>query len=165
MKHSSLIFSVLILISLGFSTPILSKDKSWKVFSKRADLPLLEKPDTSSKSVAKAIWNEALEVDDQKGRWLKVRAKDGEGWVYSGNVSSEPLPPENHNDLVKTSGITAAAAGRGLTPIASEYASRHDYADVAKQIEWLEKVNAEISKADARNYLKTHKMGEFAEVK
>jgi len=137
-----------------------------KVYSKRRDLPLLESASASAKTVAKAKWNEELSVSKREGRWLKVSGENGEGWVYSGNVTAEKLPEENQNDMpMKASGMTAAAAGRGLSDAADAYADRHSLAEVAAQVNWAEKLNAGISKEEARTYLKSHKLGEYSEAK
>lgn len=135
-----------------------------KVYSKRRDLPLLEKADSTAKPVAKADWNEELSVSTREGRWLKVEAKDGEGWVYVGNVAMEKLAEENKNDMpMKSSGVTAAAASRPLSAEAEAYAGRHSLSEVAAQFDWVEKLNAGISRDDARNWLKAQKLGEYAQ--
>lgn len=143
-----------------------SADNKEKVFSKRRDLPLLESAQPAAKTVAKAAWNESLTVLSREGRWLKVSSEDGEGWVYVGNVSPEELPSENKNDMpLKASGMTAAAAGRGLSDGADAYADRHSYEEVAEQLRWAEKISSSITEEKARAYLKTNKLGEFADRK
>ena len=143
-----------------------SADDKEKVFSKRRDLPLLESASPSAKTVAKAAWNEALTVLSREGRWLKVSSEDGEGWVYIGNISPEELPRENKNDIpMKASGMTAAAAGRGLSEGADAYADRHSYTEVAEGLLWAEKVSSSITEEKARAYLKTNKLGEFTDRK
>jgi hypothetical protein len=136
------------------------------VFSKRRDLPLLEAANPDAKTVAKAEWNEELKVLSTDGRWMKVSAKDGEGWVYGGNISKTKLPEENKNDLpIKASEMNAGAAGRSLSGGAEQYAGRHNLGDAAGQVKWAEKFSKGISKADAIAYLKAHKLGEYAEKK
>jgi hypothetical protein len=162
MKTSRLL-STLLCLALVF---IFTGSREGKVFSKRRDLPLLQSASSSAKTVAKAQWNEELSVLERQGRWLKVESKDGEGWVYQGSVSAEELPKENMNDNpLKASSMNATAAGRGLTDGADEYADRHNLGDTAEELRWAEKLSASISKDDARDYLRTHKLGEFAEVK
>ena len=147
-------------------SPARSHDDENKVFSKRRDLPLLASAASSAKTVGKAEWNEALEVLAHEGRWLKVGGKDGEGWVYSGNVATEKLPDENKNDMpMKASGLTATVAARGLSGGADAYAGRHSLGEVAEQLRWAEKFSASITMEEARAYLKANKLGEFAEVK
>jgi hypothetical protein len=151
----------LIWISPGFSEP-----KENKLYSKKRDLKLLDAPYSSAKVVAKAAWNEELSILKEQDRWVKVSSQDGDGWVYSGNMSKEKIPEENQNDLpTKASAMNATAAGRGLSDKADEYADRHSLAEVADQVRWAEKLNREISKDEALDYLKSHKLGEYAEVK
>lgn len=135
-----------------------------KVYSKRRDLPLLASADSNAKSVAKAAWNEELSISERQGRWLKVEGKDGEGWVYVGNVATEKLPEENTNDLpVRASNMNAAAAGKGMSPEAEAYAGRHSLSTVAEQLKWAEKISADISDDAARAWLKNNKIGEYAQ--
>jgi hypothetical protein len=138
-----------------------SKDKEI-VYSKRRDLPLLESATPTAKVLAKANWNEAMSVLTREGRWIKVDAQDGSGWVYQGNVAVEKLPEENKNDLaIKNSSLNATAAGRGLTAAANDYADRNDHGEVAAQLKWAENLNAGVTKEDAKAYLKNHKLGEY----
>lgn len=154
------------ILSFTFAPSVFSKSDSDKVYSKRRDLPLLEAASSGSKQAAKADWNEEMIVVARENRWLKVRARDGEGWVYIGNVSVEKIPEENKNDLpMQASTMSAAAAGRGLSAGASQYAGRHSLGEVADQLRWAEKLNAGISKDEARAYLKSHKLGEYADAK
>jgi len=156
----------LLAFGLFVSSLSLARSGEDKVYSKRRDLPLLESASASSKTAAKAKWNEELSVSKREGRWLKVSGEDGEGWVYSGNVATEKLPEENQNDMpMKASGMTAAAAGRGLSDAADAYAGRHSLSEVAAQVSWAEKLNAGISKEEARAYLKSHKLGEYSGAK
>ncbi len=150
---------------LSWSAFSKSRDKENVVFSKIQNLELLEAPNPEAKAVAKAKWNEELSILEEKGRWLKVSAASGDGWVYSGAVSSKELEGENKNDMSSGSGVTASAASRGLTGTAEEYADRHDVEEVAKQVTWAEKLSAGITKAQAKAYLKEHKLGEFAGAK
>ena len=137
-----------------------------KVYSKRTDLPLRQSASETAKTVAKAAWNEELKVLEKTGRWLKVAAADGEGWVYSGNIAPEKLPEENRNEMPgKSSGLTAATAGRGWTDGSEHYAQEHDLGDTAEKIKWAEKLNRSISADQARDYLKSHRLGEYAEAK
>lgn len=167
MKTSRLLFAALCLVIIGiFISPAFSGSGEGKVFSKRRDLPLLKSASSSSETVAKAEWNEALSVLEQKGRWLKVESKDGEGWVYQGSVSKDELPKENMNDMpLKASSMNATAAGRGLSSGASDYADRHSLEETANELKWAEKLNNGISRDEAKDYLRSHKLGEFAEAK
>lgn len=160
-------WGVVSLFLLGLAClPVWSGNEENQVFSKRRDLPLLESASPSAKAVAKAAWNEPLKVLEKQNRWIKVSGQDGEGWVYGGNVSTEKLPEENRNNVaIKSSEMSAGAAGRGLSDGASAYASRHSLKEVAEQIEWAEKLNASITAEAARNYLKEHQLGEFAGTK
>lgn len=164
MKKSLLLAScVTILLFMVIKINLHSRNDDNVVYSKRRNLPLRASDDPQGKQTAKADWNEALKVLDQKGRWYKVSSNDGEGWVYMGNVSCDKLPEENRNDLpMKSEGVTATAAGRGLTDKAEKYAKSHDLDEVAEQLQWAEKQNANITKNDAIDYLKAHNLGEYA---
>jgi hypothetical protein len=168
MKTSRSLLALMLLGILGiFIYPVFSGSSEGKVFSKRRNLPLLESASSSAKEVAKAEWNESLSVLQRQGRWIKVASKDGEGWVYQGSVSSEAMKEENMNDMpLKADNMNATAAGRGwLSEGANEYADRHSHGDVAEQMKWAGKINNGVSKQDARDYLKSHNLGEFAEAK
>ena len=127
---------VLLLVALEIFIwvyPAQSESNEDKVYSKRRELALLASASSNSKVVARAEWNEEMAVSAREGRWLKVGAKDGEGWVYVGNVASEKIPEENQNDMpMKASSMTASAAGRGLSDGADAYADRHSLAEVRK---------------------------------
>ncbi len=156
---------VILFVSVAFAWSGFSKSRDGEestVYSKIQNLELLETPNPEAKAVGKAKWNEPLSVEEQKGRWMKVSGKNGDGWVYCGAVSRRELEGENKNDMSSGGGVTAAAASRGLTGTAEEYADRHDSGEVAKQVTWAEKLSAGISKEEARAYLKEHKLGEFA---
>jgi len=164
MKRTHFICISLVALCLGiWLIPVNSAPEKSAVFSKRWNLALRDSPSSSARETTKADWNEELEVLTRQARWLKVSAKKGEGWVFDGNVSVEKLPEENKNDMpFKASGLNAAAAGRGLSKSADEYAGRHNAATVAEQLKWAEKLSAEVTEEEARNYLKTHKLGEYA---
>jgi hypothetical protein len=164
MKKSILIFTCMactflwIAISIGHS-----RGDENAVWSKRSGLALRASDDPSAKQTAKADWNEKLEILEQKGKWLKVSSHDGEGWVYSGNVAKAELPAVNKNNIgIGASGMNAAASSRSLTEKAQEYASAHDLNEVAEQINWVEQENGKISNDDARDYLKSHNLGEYS---
>ncbi len=153
---------------IGLALPVFSRsdESKDKVYSKRRDLPLLESAGSSGKQVAKADWNEELVIITKENRWLKVKSSDGEGWVYIGNVALEKIPEENKNDMpMKASTMNAAAAGRGLSEGAGKYAGRHSLEEVADQLRWAEKLSGTITRDDAMAYLKSHKLGEFADAK
>lgn len=145
--------------------PVFSGSKENKVFSKRRDLSLLVLPSVGSKTVATAKYNEALNVTEQQGRWMKVSSADGEGWVYSGNVSLKELDENENSMSARSSSMTATAASRGLSGAAEEYAQKHDLEEVAEQLKWAEKVNLGISKDEVTDYLKNHRLGEYTEIK
>lgn len=157
-----------LMLTCFFALPARSGSDQGKVYTKSWDLPLYESASSEGKSVAKVrTFNQELNVEERKGRWLKVSCPDGEGWVYSGNVSSTKSLEENKSNLnVKAENLTSAAAGRGgLTEEANAYAGRHNHGDVAEQIRWASKINDSITKEDARAYLKANKLGEYGEVK
>jgi hypothetical protein len=168
MKNSISTLTLVIVLGClcGWLAPQVVLGNKERAFSKRKDLALLTAPSPDAKKECTAEWNEELEVLEQQGRWYKVSSSSGKGWVYQGNLSWEKLPEENKNDLPFTSsGVSAAAAARGLTDEATKYAEHKDYGEQAEALTWAIGVNKQISKSDARTYLKSAKLGEYQEAK
>jgi hypothetical protein len=154
-------FFLLLAISISHS-----RNEENRVYSKSSHLGLRATPEPTGKKVAEADRNEALSIIETKGVWYKVAGKNGEGWVYSGTVSTEELPKENKNEMMGASaGLTAANSATGLDGAAEKYADAHDLSEVVEQFKWAEQINKKVSQDEARDYLKSHKLGEFAEAK
>ena len=134
------------------------------VYSKKQDLPVYAEPNPSASVVTKLKFAEKASVISDQNRWLNIKTSSGKtGWVYSGNVGDRRPPEENKADLLApSSGVDTAAAGRGLSEAAQQYAQSRGYGDATSDLTWLDKENASISSSEIKAYMKEHKLGEFA---
>jgi SH3-like domain-containing protein len=55
-------------------------------YSKKVETPLLAEPKPLAAASAKVGFAEKLEVDEVRGSWLHVSAKNAAGWIFQGNV-------------------------------------------------------------------------------
>lgn len=124
--------------------------------------PLLADKSPDAATVANLKTHHEYEVGEISGKWAKIKAGEATGWVYIGNLSREE-PPDVNNSAFHTeaSETKLTAAARGLADEAKDYASRKGETESAQQIVWMEKQNAEISRADVKAYLKEHHLGEY----
>ncbi|MDZ4742725.1 MAG: SH3 domain-containing protein [Verrucomicrobiota bacterium] len=134
------------------------------VYSKKQDLPVYAEPNPSASVVAKLKFAEKAKVVSDQNRWVNIKTSSGQtGWVYSGNVGDRRPPEENKADLLApSSGVDTAAAGRGLSEAAQQYAESRGYVNAASDLAWLDKENASVSSADVKTFMKEHKLGEYA---
>jgi hypothetical protein len=141
----------------------LAFEKGDKVWSKRNETPLLAEPKPLAAAAGKAGFAEELKVEEVKGPWLRVKGAKASGWVFQGNVAEDKptgTPPAGLTTLSASDTDTAAAA-RPLTAVATDFAQRHNAADVAADLDWLEKQSAAVKAADVDEYLRENKKGEY----
>jgi hypothetical protein len=138
-------------------------DKGDKAWSKRNETPLLAEPKPLAAVVGKAGFGESLRVSEVKGVWLHVKGEKVEGWVFQGNLAEDKpagTPPAGLTTLSASDTDTAAAA-RPLSAVGTDYAARHDVADAAADIQWLEEQSAAVQAADVDAYLRDNQKGEY----
>jgi hypothetical protein len=141
----------------------LAFDKGDKAWSKRNETNLLAEPKPLAAVAGKASFAEELRIDEVKGVWVHVKGAKDTGWVFQGNLAGEKpagTPPAGLTTLSASDTDTAAAA-RPLSAIANDYAARHNAADAAADIEWLEAASAEVKAEDVDTYLRDNQKGEY----
>lgn len=134
------------------------------VYSKKQNLPIYGEPHPSAQVVAELKFSEKVSLISKQGRWLNVKTASGKtGWVYSGNVGDRRPPEENKADLMApSSGVDTAAAARGLSDTAKEYASRHGEENAVNDLIWMDKANAAVTPAQVTRFMKENELGEYA---
>jgi uncharacterized protein YgiM (DUF1202 family) len=151
---------------LGAALPVTASaafTKGGSAYTKRVETSLLAEPSALAATVTKVAYAKTLKVEELKGNWVKVSDNGKSGWVFAGNLAEEK--PDDNKGLdglpIQAASTTATAAARPLTPAASDYASRHGSNSAADDIKWLHETADAITPAQAIDYLKEQKRGEF----
>lgn len=121
--------------------------------------------------VATLKLGETLDVVTRDDHWLQVQTSQGvKGWIYHNNVSASK-PAGGDNELAAlgksfrrtdASGVTASAGARGLDKASEGYASRSGITQ--QQRDAVDRMTAyKIPDEDIQGFLKTGKLGEYAE--
>jgi len=114
---------------------------------------------------------EALEVLKREDRWLQVKTTKGiTGWIYDNKVSASK-PAEGESGLAflglsfrgnSASAVTASAGARGLDKASEGYANRSGITQ--QQRDAVDRMTTyKISDEDIQEFLKSGKLGEYAE--
>jgi len=159
MRRYVLILGILATVSLATAAELEAGHSAYVIHDGQ---PLLADKDPDAATVAKLKSHHEYQVIAISGKWVQLQAGSNTGWVYSGNVSRDE-PPEINTSSLKTeaSATTLNAAARGLDDDAKGYAKRQGNSESASDIEWMEKQNDAVSKADVKAYMKEHKLGEY----
>ena len=121
--------------------------------------------------VASLKLGETLEVVKRDDRWLQVQTTKGvTGWIYFNNVSASK-PAGGDNELAAlgrsfrrtdASGVTASAGARGLDKASEGYANKsgitQQHRDAVDRM-----TTYKISDQDIQEFLKSGRLGEYAE--
>ena len=84
------VVAALLAISLlGGAQAIADFRKGQNVWSKHVETNLLAEPGPLAGTQATVGFAEKLSIKEVQGAWLRVKSRDGEGWVFQGNVSGE----------------------------------------------------------------------------
>jgi hypothetical protein len=146
------------------AAPLWALDVGGKCFVKKADTPVLAAPDRTAAALATAPWSAELKIVEMNGRWLKVKGKNIDGWVFGGNVAPDKPPALNETQTQLASGETGAAvAARPLSQEAKDYAGRKSAGEAAADIEWMEGVANSITEPLLRDYQQHNSKGTFAQ--
>ena len=137
--------------------------KGDKVWSKNVDTALLAEPSPLAATQATVGFSEKLSVKETQGKWLRVKANDAEGWVFSGNVSAEKpsLPPVAGFTTVEASETNTVAAARPLTPAAEQYAQNQGAGNAQADVTWLDTESALVTQQDLTAYMAENSKGEY----
>lgn len=150
------------------TTAVLAEPKAGgTVYSKRNALPLYGAPNSQSAVAGTVGFAEALKISELNttGKWLKVSASGGSGWVFAGFTAEKKPESERTSGIgsVDASSSTTAAAARPLSPEAEQYAARHGKVDAGKDVDWVEAEARKVSPTIVTAYMKENKKGEFQE--
>ncbi len=137
--------------------------KGDKVWSKNVETALLAEPSPLAAPQATVGFAEKLSVKETQGKWLRVKADDAEGWVFSGNVASEKpkLPPAAGFTTVEASETNTVAAARPLTPAAEQYAQNQGAGNAQADVTWLDAESALVTQQDLTAYMAENSKGEY----
>jgi hypothetical protein len=143
------------------ATPLQALDVGGKCFVKRDATPVLAAPDRTAATVTTAPWAAELKIVEMNGRWLKVKGRGIDGWVFGGNVAPDKPPKLNETTMQTAAGETGAAvAARPLSQEAKDYAGRKSAGEAAADIEWMEgvanSVNSQLGAYQQQNSKGTH---------
>jgi hypothetical protein len=121
--------------------------------------------------VASLKLGESLDVVTRDDHWLQVQTTKGvKGWIYYNNVSaSKPAGGDNELEALgksfrrtDASAVTASAGARGLDKASEGYANRSGITQ--QQRDSVDRMTAyKIPDEDIQAFLKTGKLGEYAE--
>ena len=137
------------------------------VYSKRNGLSLYAAPNSQAAVAGTVGFAETLKIAEvnPSGKWLKVTAPGGSGWVFAGFTAEEKPKAEKTAGIgtVDASESTTAAAARPISAEAQGYAERHNLADAGKDVDWVEDVAHKVSPQIVTAYMKENKKGEYQE--
>jgi hypothetical protein len=150
---------------LGAASLLVGMEVGKICFTKQASTALLAEASRNAASVGSVEWGKPLKVLAVTGRWLSVSSGDLQGWIYSGNVSSEKPPIENKNDLLPTTAAdtSAAVAARPLSNSSRRYAERKSLSQAAADIEWVEQQADRLTRTELESYLQEKNLGDYAQ--
>ncbi len=165
MKNLPLLRRIIVpvLVGLAALAGVAALKKGDTVFSKRNETPLLAEPRPLAPAAAKVGFATALEIEEARGNWLRVKTGKDAGWIFLGNISEEKpkhAPPAGLTS-VAASGTTTAAAARPLAPAAEGFATRHNAGNAKDDVQWLDSAAAGVSEDDVVAYLSENKKGEY----
>jgi hypothetical protein len=137
--------------------------KRQKVWSKHHETPLLAEPKPLAAVELTVDFGQKLTIREVQGTWLRVDSKQGEGWVFQGNVASKKpkIAPTAGWTRVDAAQTDAVAAARPLTPAAKDYAQRHGAGDAQTDLDWLDAEAAEVSMEDTIAFMSENQLGEY----
>ena len=157
----------LLVLACLFALPANAADfkKGQKVWSKHYETPLLAEPKPLATVVARIGFAEKLSVRETQGMWLRVKSKEGKGWVFQGNVADEKpsLAPAAGWTTIDASQTDTVAAARPLEPAAKDYAQRHDAEEAEADIDWLDAQAALITQQEIVAFMSAGQLGEYQE--
>lgn len=138
-------------------------EKGGTAWSKKNETSILAEPKPLAAAAGKAGFAEPLAIEEVRGAWLRVKAKDAAGWVFAGNVADEKptVPPPAFLTTVKASETDTVAAARPLTDAAKDFAARHDAASAQADVEWLDQQSATMRREDVDAWLRDNQKGEY----
>jgi uncharacterized protein YgiM (DUF1202 family) len=121
--------------------------------------------------VATLKLGETVEVVKREDRWLQVKTANGiTGWIYDNKVSASK-PASGDSELAAlgrsmrgtdASAVTASAGARGLDKASGAYANRSGITQ--QQRAAVDRMTAyKISDEEVQEFLKSGKLGEYAE--
>ncbi len=139
--------------------------KGDKVWSKHLETALLAEPSPLAASGAVVGFAEKLTIKEIRGAWLRVKADDVAGWVFSGNVATDKpkLAPAAGFTTLDASQTNTVAAARPLTPAAEQYAQNLGAGDAQADIDWLDAESAALTQLDLTSYMSENRKGEYRE--
>jgi hypothetical protein len=151
------------LLMLGSAVTCAASAVKGTVYTKRLNTALLQEPLPLATITARVGYARPLRIEEERGLWLKVSGPAGTGWVFRGNVTTQP--PSEIGGLegqpVSAAPTSATAAARPLSQDANEYAVAHDLLNARDDILWMEKHADAVKSRHVEAYLKAQKKGEF----
>jgi hypothetical protein len=168
MKNSPLRLLALAAMAGVLTTAVMAEPKAGgTVYSKRNGLQLYAAPNSQSAAAGTVGFAEALKIAELNatGKWLKVSASGGSGWVFAGFTAEEKPKAEKTTGVASldASASTTAAAARPLSPEAEQYAQRHNKVAAGKDVDWVEAEAHKVSPAIVNAYMRENKKGESQE--
>lgn len=165
MKHPPLItllWSVAFLLAAGL--PLQGAlTAGGTAYTKRLETKLLAEPSALATPAAKLTFGRKLKIEEVRGPWLRVSDGPVTGWVFAGNVSeNKPAEGKGLDGLgFAASQTTATAAARPLTPVAVEYAARHNLDDARSDFDWLLAQCRAFTPEEVETFMKGKQKGEY----
>jgi hypothetical protein len=137
--------------------------KGQKVWSKHQETPLLSEPKPLAAVEANIGFAVKLSIREVQGSWLRVKSKEGKGWVFQGNVASDKpsLAPGAGWTVIDAAQTDTVAAARPLTPAAEGYAQRHGSATAQSDLDWLDAQAALVTSELLVVYMTSNQLGEY----
>lgn len=156
---------VTFLLACFIALPVYSAEfkKGQKVWSKRQETPLLADPKPLAAVEARIGFAVKLSISEVQGSWLKVKSREGRGWVFQGNVADDKpsLAPGAGWTTVDAAQTDTVAAARPLAPAAEGYADRHGSATARSDLDWLDAQAALVTSDLLVVYMSSNELGEY----
>ena len=163
--HGLLLIAGTLFLACFLVSPVAAEQfkKGQKVWSKHFETPLLDEPKPLAAVVVKVGFAEKLSVRAIQGTWLRVKADEGEGWVFQGNVATDKpeLAPGAGWTTVEASQTNTVAAARPLSPAAEMYAQSRGATNAQADVNWIDEQAALLTMQDIIVYLEVEQLGEY----
>ena len=169
MKPNSLLRLLALAALAGvLTTAVVAEPKAGgTVYSKRNGLSLYAAPNSQAAVAGTVGFAETLKIAEvnPSGKWLKVTAPGGSGWVFAGFTAEEKPKAEKTAGIgtVDASESTTAAAARPLSPEVEAYAERHNLGEARDDVNWSQGEAHKVTQAIVDSYMRENKKGEYQE--
>lgn len=169
---TTILLALLCAVSVACTAvPAQAAEKRWVISEGTA---LKAEASVSAATVSELKVGSELVLEEDAGRWLKVRAGEQTGWVYAGRVADTPPVAEVsggegglfgatlQESQIETAKADSARSIRGLSPEVTQYAQQRGTPEEFRKA--LDSVlERKVAKKELDAFLREGRIGEYAQ--